>query len=86
VIRPEDTLTRRELQAVEYLVTTEGASDAVIAELMHVSVSTVRTLMAGARLKTGAENRIELLFWGLRVRFGIQLHALLSPGYESKHG
>jgi DNA-binding CsgD family transcriptional regulator len=85
-VKPEETLTRRELQAVEYLVITEGASDAVIAEMMHVSVSTVRTLMSRARLKTGAENRIQLLFWGLRVRFGIQLHGLISPGYESKHG
>jgi DNA-binding NarL/FixJ family response regulator len=62
---PVDPLSEREEQVLRALA--DGRTNAEIAEVLHVSLSTVKTHVNTLLTKVGARNRVELAVWALRT-------------------
>ncbi|TCC19436.1 response regulator [Kribbella speibonae] len=60
-IQPVDPLTTREEQVL--LAAATGRTNAEIATELHISLSTVKTHLAGVMAKTAARNRVEIAIW-----------------------
>lgn len=60
-IQPVDALTTREEQVL--LAAATGRTNAEIATELHISLSTVKTHLAGVMAKTAARNRVEIAIW-----------------------
>lgn len=59
--QPIEPLTRRE---EEVLITVAGGrTNAEIADMLHISMSTVKTHLASLMAKLGARNRVEIAMW-----------------------
>ncbi|WP_369241541.1 response regulator [Streptomyces sp. R21] len=58
---PQDPLTDRELDVVRLVAL--GHTNAEIAASLYVSLSTVKTHLAGIQLKLSARNRVEIAAW-----------------------
>lgn len=64
--QPITPLTARE---EEVLVTTaRGATNAEIADALHISLSTVKTHLASLMTKLGARNRVEIAMWAYETQ------------------
>jgi DNA-binding NarL/FixJ family response regulator len=59
--QPIDPLTSREEQVL--LAVAGGRTNAEIATDLHISLSTVKTHLAGIMAKLGARNRVEIAMW-----------------------
>ncbi len=56
-------LTSREAEVVALV--TQGASNADIAALLHLSINTIKGTIRSAYRKIGASNRVEAVLWGV---------------------
>ncbi|MEU3648134.1 response regulator transcription factor [Lentzea sp. NPDC034063] len=63
--RPHTPLTGRELDVV--LAVGRGATNAEIADRLHISLSTVKSHLAHVQEKIGARNRTETAIWAWRT-------------------
>lgn len=71
--RPEETLTKREMECVELLV--EGLSYEGVGERLHISHNTVRVHLKRAYIKLGISSKFEAIaWWG--SRFGSEMQIL----------
>jgi DNA-binding NarL/FixJ family response regulator len=59
--QPVEPLTSREEQVL--LTVAQGRTNAEIAAELHISLSTVKTHLAGVMTKLGARNRVEIAIW-----------------------
>ncbi len=59
--QPLEPLTSREEQVL--LTVAQGRTNAEIAAELHISLSTVKTHLAGVMTKLGARNRVEIAIW-----------------------
>ena len=59
--RPDETLTRREIQMIKLVAT--GATNPVIAAALGISVETVKRHLVHIFDKTGVNSRTELVVW-----------------------
>ncbi len=59
--QPVEALTGREEQVL--VTVAQGRTNAEIAAELHVSLSTVKTHLAGIMAKLGARNRVEIVMW-----------------------
>jgi DNA-binding NarL/FixJ family response regulator len=64
--QPAEPLTPRELDVVRLIA--QGRTNAEITEDLVVSLSTVKTHLAGVQRKIGARNRTEIAIWAWRTR------------------
>ncbi|MEV0283593.1 MULTISPECIES: response regulator transcription factor [unclassified Kribbella] len=61
LVQPVEPLTDREEQVL--LTVAQGRTNAEIAAELHVSLSTVKTHIAGIMTKLDARNRVEIVMW-----------------------
>jgi DNA-binding NarL/FixJ family response regulator len=60
-VQPIDPLTSREEDVV--IAVAGGRTNSEIADELHISLSTVKTHLAGVMAKLGARNRVEIAMW-----------------------
>lgn len=63
--RPADELTGREESVLH--ATALGLTNQEIADLLHISLSTVKTHLSAIQTKLGARNRVEIATWAYRT-------------------
>jgi DNA-binding NarL/FixJ family response regulator len=78
IMRGIETLTPRQLEVMNLLV--EGATNKRIAFDLGISVETVRRHIYAARLKTGVDNRIQLIVLYAVWRYGLTVIGNCADG------
>ncbi|WP_439677108.1 response regulator [Embleya sp. MST-111070] len=66
VAQPISPVTAREEQVL--LAVARGLTNTEIADALHISLSTVKTHLAGLMAKLGARNRVEIAMWAYETR------------------
>ncbi|MEU0933489.1 response regulator transcription factor [Embleya sp. NPDC005971] len=64
--QPVSPVTAREEQVL--LAVARGLTNTEIADALHISLSTVKTHLAGLMAKLGARNRVEIAMWAYETR------------------
>ncbi|MFE5333226.1 response regulator [Embleya sp. NPDC056575] len=65
-VQPISPVTAREEQVL--LAVARGLTNTEIADALHISLSTVKTHLAGLMAKLGARNRVEIAMWAYETR------------------
>ncbi|MFE2324788.1 response regulator transcription factor [Streptomyces sp. NPDC059385] len=66
VAQPVSPVTAHEEQVL--LAVARGLTNTEIADALHISLSTVKTHLAGLMGKLGARNRVEIAMWAFETR------------------